>query len=83
VDDNAVAATTVIEEAVQQASVVALEIIAEDTHMSECSEKPDISKIIDIQSTVSVKDNLSELSAGVKMVALTDMAALNKLKDLE
>jgi hypothetical protein len=43
----------------------------------------DFSKILEVQSSISARDNISELSANVKMVSLTDIDALSKLKELE
>jgi hypothetical protein len=59
------------------------EIVAEDTQMAGPTEKHDLSKMLEVQSSISARDNISELSANVKMVALTDIDALNKLKEIE
>ena len=67
---------------VESATVAPTRQILDDTQMSECCTEKN-NKLFDMQSSISVKDNISELSAGIKIVALTDMAALKKLKELE
>lgn len=81
--------TNILEQAVQLVQIsiipaeITTEIVAEDTKMADATEKHDFSKMLEVQSSISARDNLSELSANVKIVALTDIDALNKLKELE